>query len=288
MISRYFAYNKKVSVIYANNTKLLEDIMKLKKMPESFSELIGKFYTACGMMAFSDIKEESDELITQINGGGDSGILYSASKLKDGNVIIKGFIENKNIDFSKYNNIADIIGKDGNITIIKNNIYTRLGYKGITPLISGNIVDDFRNYYENSTQKPAFIGIEVFKQEKVIRCIGYLITFMPDATDNEISNIQSSLNKNMSLENLVKNNKNDDEIVKEITADSNIEKLESSEIIYNCDCNKDKYIDMFYTLKKSELEEILGNEEKINIVCQYCNKSYDFSREEIENIIKDL
>lgn len=288
MISRYFAYNKKVSVIYANNTKLLEDIMKLKKVPESFTELIGKFYTACGMMAFSDIKEESDELITQINGGGDSGILYSASKLKDGNVIIKGFIENKNIDFSKYNNIADIIGKNGNITIIKNNIYTRLGYKGITPLISGNIVDDFKNYYENSTQKPAFIGIEVFEQENRVRCIGYLITFMPDATDKEILNIEKNLNRNISLENLIKTNKTEEEIVKSITADNNIEKLESLEIKYKCDCNKDKYIDMFYTLKKSELQEILGNEEKINIVCQYCNKSYDFTREEIENIIKDL
>lgn len=288
MISRYFACNKKVSIIYVDNTKLLEDIMKLKKMPESFSELIGKFYTACGMMAFSDIKEESDELITQVNGGGELGILYSTSKIKNGIVNIKGFIENKNIDFSKYNNIADIIGKNGNITIIKNNIYTRLGYKGITPLISGNILDDFKNYYENSTQKPAFLGIEVFKQENLIKCIGYLITFMPDATEKEILYIKNNLDKNISLEELIKLNKDSDEIVKEITADNNIEKLETSDIVYNCDCNKDKYTDMFYTLKKTELQEILGNEEKINIVCQYCNKSYDFSREEIENIIKDL
>ena len=286
MISKYFACNKKVSVIFVDNTELLNDIMKLKELTSEFSEVVGKFYTAVSLMAFSDIKEESDELIIEVNGGGPAGILYSSAKLKDNNVLLKGFIENKKIDF--LNDISKVVGNNGNITIIKNNIYTRLGYKGITPLISGNIVDDFKSYYENSTQKPAFLGIEVFEYEGMLKCLGYLITFMPDAVDSDIQKIQTSLKENSSIQNLVKQNYSEDDIIKKITADENAIKLESSKVIYYCDCSKEKYIDMLYTLKKEELTQILGNEEKLNVICQYCNKSYDFSRNEIEQIINDL
>lgn len=288
MISKYFAYNKKVCIIYADTTSLLNDIIKIQNLPNSFSEIIGKFYTASGMMAFSDIKEESEEIIVQISGGGVSGMLYSVSKLDNKNIRIKGFIENTKIDFDNYDNISEIIGQSGNLMIIKNNKYTKLGYKGITPLISGNIVDDLKKYYENSTQKPAFMNIEVFENNGELKCVGYLITFMPDASCEDVFNIEKSIT-NISFKDLAIYNKSDDEMVRIITGDERIEMLdENIKIEYSCDCSRDKYKDMFYTLKKSELEEILGQEEKINVVCQYCNKSYDFSRDEIEEIINKL
>lgn len=289
MISKYLAYNEKVSVIYAETTELIEYIRKLQNLTYLTTRIMAKFYTISGMMAFSDMKEESDEIVINLKGEGVSGLLYSDLKLKNNKVILKGFIENPQIDLKNHNSeidFSDIIGKKGNLTVIKNNKYTKVGYKGITPLISGNVVDDFKNYYENSTQKPVFLDLKTIEEHGKLKCVGYLITFMPDATAEDILKIQKNIEVNSKSINY---NNDSFEFVKNITGDNNIKSIDNYlDIVYRCDCNKEKYRDMLLTLKKSELEEILKEDGKINIVCQYCNKSYDFSQSELEEIVNSL
>lgn len=292
MVTKYLTYNEKVSIIYADTTNLCKYVEKLQNLTYCTSEIMGKFYTACSLMAFSDIKEESDEISVQLNGGGSAGLLYSILKLNENNIVIKGFIENSKIDFEAYNKNNDIskfIGNTGNLIVIKNNKYTKLGYKGITPLISGNIVNDFKSYYESSTQKPAFLGLEFIKDEFNFKSVGYLITFMPDCREKDILDIKNNIENNVDFKNMIKENKSIDEIVKKITGDNNIRKIENNlDIVYKCDCSKEKYRDMLATLKKTDLEDLLKLDENINIVCDYCNKSYDFSKEELINIINNL
>ena len=38
------------------------------------------------------------------------------------------------------------------------------------------------------------------------------------------------------------------------------------------------------TLGKKELEDIIENEGKAELVCHFCNNKYEFSKEELENI----
>ena len=289
MISKYLAYNKKVSVIYADTTELIEYVKKIQNLSFLTTRIMSEFYTATSLMAFSEIKEESDEMIIQLKGDGPVGVLYSDVKLKEKDVLIKGFVENPSIDLKNHNdiiNVSDIVGKNGNLAIIKNNKYTKLGYKGITPLISGNILDEFKNYYENSTQKPAYLGVKLIDNFK---CIGYLITFMPDATEKEISLIKEKIADDLKVEALIKDNKQDLDFVKNLIGDEELIKLDDNlNVIYKCDCSKDKYKDMLASMKKAELEQILKEDEKINIVCQFCNKSYDFSKKEIEEIIEKM
>jgi len=292
MVSKYLAYNEKVSVIYADTTDLVKYVKDIQNLTYLTTEIVGKFYTVSSLMALSDIKEESDEIKIQLNGDGLLGLLYSQVKLENSNVCIKGFSENPQLnlkDKDKKIDISSIIGKAGNLIIIKNNKYIKTGYKGIIPLVSGNIVDDFKCYYEKSTQKPAFIGLEIIQKDNEIKSGGYLITFMPDCTDEDISKVRENIVNDLFFHNLVNENKSSDEIAKCISGDSNIIKIEEdSKIIYKCDCNKEKYKDMLLTLKKQEVEQLLKEDGKINIVCDYCNKQYEFSKEELLDIIDKL
>ena len=42
------------------------------------------------------------------------------------------------------------------------------------------------------------------------------------------------------------------------------------------------------SLGKEELEDIIKTEEKIETVCHFCNEKYAFTKQELENILKNM
>ena len=45
--------------------------------------------------------------------------------------------------------------------------------------------------------------------------------------------------------------------------------------------------DALATIGKEELKDIIEKEGKAELVCHFCNKKYEFSKEELEQIIKE-
>ena len=62
---------------------------------------------------------------------------------------------------------------------------------------------------------------------------------------------------------------------------------ESITPIYECDCSKEHMKDALATIGKEELKDIIEKEGKAELVCHFCNKKYEFSKEELEQIIKE-
>ena len=55
---------------------------------------------------------------------------------------------------------------------------------------------------------------------------------------------------------------------------------------YECKCSKEKFADGLMTLGKEQLTELIEEDEKAEIQCQFCNKKYNFNKEELEEILK--
>ena len=53
-------------------------------------------------------------------------------------------------------------------------------------------------------------------------------------------------------------------------------------------CNKDRVEVALKSLGKEQLEEILEEDKKAEVVCPYCNKKYNFSEEELRKIILEI
>ena len=72
---------------------------------------------------------------------------------------------------------------------MKNKI-TKGKYNGLIPLVSGEIAEDFTEFFAKSEQKPTALALGVLVDKNgVKRAGGYIINPMPDATDEEISKI---------------------------------------------------------------------------------------------------
>ena len=77
------------------------------------------------------------------------------------------------------------------------------------------------------------------------------------------------------------------EIAKKITGDENIEVLEDDlDVQYKCTCTKDRIERGIISLGKTEISKIIEEDGKLEAKCQFCNRKYEFSKEELEALWK--
>lgn len=291
-IAKFLACEGRVAVVCIDTKELTKYIRKLHSLTNATTVAMGRFLTISALMTHTEIKEKSDKLTIQLNGGGIAGSLVSVAKIDGKKAIIKGYIQNPTIDLPKKEEIkvGKIIGNSGYLNIIKNNDYTKQGYKGLSPLVSGEITEDFQNYYKISNQKSTYLNADVLiKDDEIISSGGYIINLMPDANEEDFKQIELALKNSPSIKQMLAENKSLKEIAKIITGDNSIEAIdEEITVVYECDCSREKTIEALIAIGKKDLQTILEEDGKANIVCHYCNKSYNFTKEDLENIIKEL
>ena len=118
---------------------------------------------------------------------------------------------------------------------------------------------------------------------------GYFIQAMPDATEEDIANIEQHIMKAGAVSKMLEKDMSLVEIAKQITGDEKIEILEKNIVpVYRCDCNKEHMRDGLSSIGIKELNEIIEEDGQAETVCHFCHKKYVFTREELEEIRKEL
>ena len=288
-IIKFLAYNGKVSIICANTTYLVETARELHDFSPVVTAAFGRVITIAAMMAIN-MKDLDNSLTIQIKGDGPVGnIVVSANCFPK----LKGYVQNPTVDIPLNKegklDVSGAVGKSGFLNIIKD-LGLKEPYIGMVPLVSGEIAQDFTNYFASSEQTPTVVSLGVLvNKDGVSKAGGYLLNLMPDATESEIKKIEESIENIEPISKMLDNNMSLEEIAKTVTGDENVKIIEENIIpVYECDCSKDRFKRGLTTLGKEEVEDMVAKEEKIETVCHFCNKKYEFTKEELEEIINNL
>ena len=287
-IIKCYALNKKALVTVANTTKLIEEIKNIHDLTPTTSAVLGRVATMGTIMAHTSMKDENENITIQINGDGQMEKIICVSSLEGKKSKIKIYSKNSKVELPLKENgkidVSGAIGKAGYLNVIKENKITNKSYNGLVPLVSGEIAEDFTEYYAKSEQKPTVIALGVLVNKDGIKSAGgYMINLMPEATEEDIIKLENAVNNAESISKMLEDNKSLEEIAKIITSDQEIEILEDSlETEYNCDCNEDRIKRGIILLNQDDFEEIFKYEDKINVKCEFCNKEYNFYKSDFE------
>ena len=286
-IIKFLAYNKKVSIVCAKTTNLVEETRKIHDLSPVATAAFGRLITISAIMA-SNMKNKEDKLTIQIKGNGPiQTMLVTANNIPE----LKVYVANPYVDiplneFGKLD-VGGAVGNEGYINVIKD-IGLKDPYVGISPLTSGEIADDFTNYFAKSEQTNSAVALGVLVNKDGVKASGgYMITPMPDATDEEIFKIEQSIFKAGAISKMLDKNMTLLEIAKAVTGDENVQLIEENITpVYECDCSKEHMEDGLATLDKDVLKEMIEEDGKAELVCHFCNKKYEFSKEELEDILE--
>ena len=189
-IIRCFAYNGKVNIRCINSTNIVEEARKIHDLSPTATATLGRVLTITSLMG-KEMKEEKGTITTQIKGNGPIGKIVAVS---DNNGNVKGYVSNPQLELplNPLNgkiNVGEAVGNEGMIYIIKD-IGLKEPYIGMTPIISGEIAEDFTNYFATSEQTPTVVALGVLVNKDGVKSAGgYLLTLMPDAGEEEIEKI---------------------------------------------------------------------------------------------------
>lgn len=163
-------------------------------------------------------------------------------------------------------------------------------YNGLVPLVSGEIAEDFTEYFAKSKQTPTVLALGVLVDKNgVRRSGGYMIQLMPDATETEISKIEKAIENAKSVSEMLEQEMSLEDIVRTVTGDENaLFLINDLSIEFKCDCSKDRFADGLASIGKDELDKIIEEDGKANTKCHFCNKEYNFTKEELENIREQI
>lgn len=286
-IMKFLAYQGKISVVCASTTKLVEDARKIHDLSPVATAAFGRLLTISAIMG-NEMKSAKDKLTVQIKGNGPLGTMLVTA---DNFPRVKGYVANPVVDLPLNDmgklDVGGAVGNLGFINIIKD-IGLKDPYVGICPLVSGEIAEDFAEYFAKSEQKNTAVALGVLVDKNGVKSAGgYIITPMPDATEEEISQIEQSIFKAGAISKMLDQELSLIEIAKKVTGDENIKIIEDNITpVYECNCSKEHLSNSLATLDKTALEEMIEEDGKAEIICHFCNKKYEFSKEELKEILE--
>ena len=288
-IVKFLAHNGRISVICADTTQMVEEARNIHDMSPVVTAAFGRLLTITAIMA-TEMKGSKDKLTVQLKGNGPIGVMIATANNKP---IVKGYATNPVVELPLNEDgkldVSGAVGYEGYINVVKD-IGLKDPYIGISPLVSGEIAEDFANYFVNSEQRNSAVALGVLVDKNGVKASGgYLINPMPDATEEDIVAVEQAIFKAGAMSKMLDQNLTLEEIAKKITGDENVEIIENNIAPeFKCDCSKEHMQDALMTIGKEELEDIIEKEGKAELVCHFCNKKYQFDRNDLENILKNI
>lgn len=284
-IIRATAGNGSIRAIACTTRELVEQARKHHNTSPVASAALGRMLTAVSMLG-TTLKNDTDLITLQIRSLGElKGIVATG----DNKSRVKGYVFNPNVDIpSKYAGKLDVSGAIGTgYMSVTKDIGLKEPYSGRIELVSGEIAEDLTYYFAQSEQTPSAIGLGVLiETDTTIRQAGgFIVQLMPDTPEDVISKLEDNLNRVPYTTDLLDMGMTPEEILDIILKDLDVKIHEKTSTEFYCNCTKSRVEKALVSVGEDELQKIIEEDGKANLHCHFCNKEYDFSKDELLSLL---
>ena len=275
-----------VKAVAIRSTELVSRGAQIQKTTPNATAAFGRALTAASMMGNMQ-KVEDGSITLQIKGGGPLGTLLAVSDA-EGNV--RGWVENPQISLlEKYRGKLDVgaaVGTDGMLTVIRD-LRMKEPYVGSVELVSGEIAEDITQYFAQSEQIPTAcaLGVLVETDQSVRAAGGYIVQLLPGAPDETIDLVDAGIHAAGNVTAMLDSGLSAEDMLRTVLGPFEVEILETAPVAYRCYCSREKVERTLLTLGREELSQIVRSGETLHVDCQFCDKIYDFTPENVQDIL---
>ncbi len=270
-----------------DSTDIVYKASKIHSTSPVASAALGRLLSATSMMG-AMLKSKDASINLRVAGDGPLGPVIAVAD-SFGNV--KGYVSNANCPSTHYNskklNVSEAVGKNGVLNVMRD-LGTGEPYIGQIELVSGEIAEDIAAYYAQSEQIPTVCALGVLIDKETAQVLlsgGMLIQLLPGADDTTIEKLEENIKNLDSVTTMLAKGMSTFDMCKEALKGFEVEQLDEFEVKYVCGCSKEKIASLIESMPKEEIEDMIEKDGGAKASCHFCNKTFEFSVDELKAIL---
>ena len=284
ILVKALGYNSHARIYAVTTTDALNIIGDRLSYFPSALDALGRVMSMGAIMGGTLKGEETVTL--RIDGNGQIGRIVVDANAHGA---IRGYAENPHCHF-EYNdfrlNAKATIGSKGMITIIKD-LKLKEPFIGYTPIINGEIAEDFAYYYLVSEQIPTAIslGVLVDTEGRAVTSGGFMIQLLPNTPEEVAIEIENKIKSLPTISEMLSSGFTPEDIINNLAKDAKI--LSTTPVEFKCNCSKEKFAKGILSLGSKEIKEMIDEDKEANTTCHFCGNDYHFDFDELTSLYEE-
>lgn len=282
------AFDGEIRAYAVNSTETIEEARRRHNTWPTATAALGRSMTA-GVMMGAMVKGE-DKLTIKIEGNGPIGAMLIDA---NGHGEVRGYVTNPQTHFDLNEmgklDVRRAVGTDGMLTVVKD-VNMKDFFTGQVPLVSGEIAEDFTQYFVVSEQVPSAValGVLVNPDNTVKAAGGFILQVMPGASEETISILEAKIAQMEPISKMVDDGLTPEEILNTVLGEGNVKVLAKMDVQFSCNCSKERFGNAIIGLGEKEIVGMIEEEGQAEANCHFCLENYVYPKEELEGFLDEI
>lgn len=239
--------------------------------------------TAAGALLLAATMKSGEAVTVRFKGDGPLGQVMADAR----DYTVRGFVMHPEVMLPLKNGKLDVgggVGHYGTGTVTRCPLIGK-PFTGVSTIKSGEIAADLTRYLAVSEQTPSSValGVLIEKDGSVKVAGGFFVQLLPDAAETTIKTLEDNILTLPYVTELLQSGLDAEGMIRKVAKGLDVEILESHPVSFHCSCSREKVAGMLAGLPEKDFDELL-QDPKTEVHCQYCNKSYEFTQQELKEL----
>ena len=270
-------------VLLCRTTRLSQKMASIHIPSDTACAALSRLMSGTLMLSVM-MKGEEDSVTVTVAGDGPIGKMTAVGRGGDVKVTAEYPQQEVPRRADGHLDVGALVGRHGRMSVIKD-IGLKEPYIGQVNLISGELGEDFAQYYTASEQTPSLVALGArVSGGTPLSTGGILVQAMPGCTEETLNQLElrSMLFADISRE-LAENDLMD---LANAWFDGLSPRLEGrQELHYRCDCARERMEKALAALGREELTDILRTDGYATLTCHFCRTARVFDENDLKRLL---
>jgi molecular chaperone Hsp33 len=240
-----------------------------------------------GLLLASEAQGD-ERLQIQVRGDGPLGTLVVTA---DADGRVRGYVQHPSANpplLGARLGLARALGA-GMLRVERNHPAWRQPYAGIVPLLTGELAQDLARYLLESEQKPSALALGVYLGPggEIEAAGGYLIQGLPGAPDAALAALEARVAGLANPSQLLRDGASAEALLALLLGDLANCRLARIAPRFHCPCGPQRVLRAVALLGRSELREIAGRGETLEVRCAFCAELHRVAPADLAPLLYD-
>lgn len=290
---RAVAWGGRVRVAACDATDTVEELRRIHDPSPVATAAVGRIATGALLMAsmLEKVTVREPMVTIEIDGGGPAGKLLATASPKGW---VRAMVANPFATAeSRVNgklNVAGVVGTAGEVIVTRD---PGIGepYRGVVPLVSGEIGQDLARYLLDSEQTPSavLLGVHVVPAGRVGHAGGLMVQLLPGVSDEEAERLSSRVRDLGAVTSQMAVGVGPREWIESLFAED-LSVLDEGPVCFFCGCSERRVETALMLLGAVEVRSMIEDcpEGPTVLHCGFCRKEYAVSVATLRRVLEEV